>query len=97
MPLVSCSEVDPFTVTQSLAPSNDSAPPFRPAVVHVAPLSVPVFPLPETSATVGPLPASNEYAATSPPAAAAAVELLTAAVETKANVVSAATSVAARL
>ena len=53
------------TVTQSLTPSNESAPPFFPAADQVAPEIVPVWPRPEMSARVVPLPASKEYAAIS--------------------------------
>ena len=52
------------TVTQSLTPSNESAPPFLPAADQVAPEIVPACPRPEMSASVGPLPASKEYEAT---------------------------------
>ena len=47
-------------------PLNESALPFFPAVVHVAPTSDPVCPLPVASAVVVPLPSLNAYAATSP-------------------------------
>src|SRR5688572_24160439 len=54
------------TVTQSLTPSNDSAPPFLPAAACVAPEMVPVKLLPEASAVVVPLVSLKPYAATSP-------------------------------
>src|SRR3954447_12480286 len=52
--------------TRSLMPSNDSAPPVLPAAFQVAPLIVPGWFLPDTSASVLPLPASKLYTATSP-------------------------------
>ena len=54
------------TVTQLEEPLNDNAPPNLPATLHVAPLIVPLFPFPERSASVVPVPALKEYAATSP-------------------------------
>ena len=65
MALVRSSVLESLTVTQSLTPSNDSALPYLPLVVQVAPEIVPLFPLPEVSASVEPLPASKLYAATS--------------------------------
>ena len=53
-------------VTQSFCPSKTSAPPYRPAVVQVAPLTVPVWPRPDASAVVGPWPSPNAHAPTSP-------------------------------
>src|SRR3954453_1424565 len=50
--------------TTSLIPSNDSAPPVLPAAFQVGPLIVPGWFLPDTSASVVPLPASKLYAAT---------------------------------
>jgi hypothetical protein len=50
IPVVRSSELLSLTVTQSLMPSNDRALPYLPAVVHAAPLTVPPFALPETSA-----------------------------------------------
>src|SRR5258708_21796023 len=62
-------------VIQLEAPSNVSAPPNRPAAVHVAPPPiVPVLPLPDRSVTVVPVPSLNPYAATSPVCAAAGTE-----------------------
>ena len=52
-------EVASATVTQSLTPSNDNAPPYFPPVVQAAPEIVPVFPFPERSARVVPEPASK--------------------------------------
>ena len=66
MPVVRSSDAASATVTQSLTPSNDSAPPERPAAVRVAPRSCPVLPEPDASATVGPDASSNPYAATRP-------------------------------
>src|SRR5258706_1027000 len=59
-------DVVPGTVTSALDPLNTSAPPSRPAVVHVALLVVPLLPLPDASLADVPLPSSNEYAATRP-------------------------------
>ena len=47
-------------------PLNESALPFFPAVVHVAPTSDPVCPKPVASTVVLPLPSLKAYAATSP-------------------------------
>src|SRR5579884_4296935 len=58
-----------LTVTQAFVPLNDRALPYRPDVVHAAPEIVPVFPLPEASATVLPNPSLKLYAATNPDAA----------------------------
>src|SRR5258706_6187860 len=66
MPVVSRSEVAFGTVTCALVPLNTSALPNLPAVVQVAPLIVPVLPLPERSATVVPAPSLKVYAATRP-------------------------------
>src|SRR4051812_2441201 len=57
--------------TESLTPSNDSAPPVLPAVDQVAPVNVPGWFLPVTSGSVVPLPASKLYAATGLPAGGA--------------------------
>src|SRR5262245_43329000 len=54
------------TSTRSLTPSKDSAAPYRPAVVHVGPLSVPLFADGEESTACVPVPASKDHAATSP-------------------------------
>jgi hypothetical protein len=43
---------------------NDNAEPNLPEVVHEAPSTDPVFPLPERSKAEVPEPSSNEYAAT---------------------------------
>src|SRR5206468_13033752 len=51
-------------VTKALVPLNVKAFPYLPEVVHVAPLIVPLFPLPDASFTTVPLPSSNPYAAT---------------------------------
>src|SRR5262245_41915821 len=61
---VRSSELESATVTQLLVPLKDRALPNLPAVLQVALLIVPVFPLPEASATVEPVPASKLYAAT---------------------------------
>src|SRR5436190_10486172 len=69
MPPLSCSDVEFGTLTRALVPLNTSALPYLPAVAHVVAETVPVFPLPDESATDVPVPSSNEYAATSPPVA----------------------------
>src|SRR5258706_9995830 len=66
MPVVSRSEVAFGIVTRALVPLNTSALPNLPDVVQVAPLIVPVLPLPEISATVVPAPSLKVYAATKP-------------------------------
>lgn len=53
------------TRTYWVVPFSAIALPYFPAVVHVAPTSVPGCPLPDTSAVVVPAPSSNGYAATS--------------------------------
>jgi hypothetical protein len=64
--VVKLSELDALTVTTSFTPSNVSALPYRPAVVHVAPEIVPVLPFPEVSAVVVPVPSLKPHAATRP-------------------------------
>ena len=59
IPVVSCSDAALGTVTTALVPLNTSAPPYRPAAVHVAPLITPVLPFPEASTTVVPAPSLN--------------------------------------
>ena len=59
IPVVRSSALASATVTQSLTPSNDRALPNLPAVVHVAPLSVPVRLLGVMSTVVVPLPSLN--------------------------------------
>src|SRR3954468_18172576 len=54
------------TVTTSLTPSNESAPPNLPAVVRVAPEIVPALPRPDASVTCRPTASLNPYAATRP-------------------------------
>ena len=53
-------------VTNALVPLNVKALPYLHEVVHVAPLIVPLFPLPDASLTTVPLPSLNPYAATRP-------------------------------
>src|SRR5262249_48117922 len=57
----------------AFVPLNCNAPPNFPAVVHVAPLIVPVFPFPEMSVRTVPAPSLNPYAATRPVGAAVTV------------------------
>src|SRR4029453_9840481 len=66
IPLLRSRSLASATVTQSVTPSNESAPPFFPAADHVAPEIVPVCPLPVASAAVVPVPASKDQAATRP-------------------------------
>ena len=56
MPVVRSRSGTSVMVTQSLTPSNVSAPPYFPEPVQVAPEIVPVCPLPDASATVDPEP-----------------------------------------
>ena len=60
------SEAALATLTRFPVPLKLSALPWRPAVVHVAPVIVPTFPLPDASATIAPLPSPNAQAPTSP-------------------------------
>src|SRR4029077_5201821 len=66
MALVNCSDGALLMVTNALVPLKDKALPYFPEVVQVAPLMVPLFPLPDTSFTTVPLPSLNPYAATRP-------------------------------
>ena len=59
MPVVRSSDAESLMVTQSLTPSKERALPKRPWVIRVAPLMVPVLPLPEPSTTVEPLASSK--------------------------------------
>src|SRR4029079_13866819 len=65
-PVVRCRDALSGTVTQRPVPVNASAPPNLPVVVRVAPVIVPVLPLPERSDTVAPLVSSNAQAPTRP-------------------------------
>src|SRR6266498_2253413 len=53
-------------VTSALVPLKLKAVPYLPDAVQVAPLIVPLLPLPDTSVTTVPLPSLNPYAATKP-------------------------------
>jgi hypothetical protein len=64
IPLVNCSDGALLMVTRAPVPLKLNAFPYLPEVVHVAPLIVPLFPLPDASFTTVPLPSSNPYAAT---------------------------------
>src|SRR6266496_2002884 len=66
IPLVNCSEAALLIVTSALLPLKLKALPYLPDVVQVAPLIVPLLPLPDTSVTTVPLPSLNPYAATKP-------------------------------
>src|SRR5215471_15824199 len=74
IPLVRSSEAASGIVTRLELPLNCSAPPYLPAVDHVAFWTVPSLLLPDESAAFVPLPSSNEYCATSPLAAAVELE-----------------------
>ncbi len=67
IPVVRSSAAASATVTQSSAPSKESAPPKRPLPAHVAPAIAPVRPLPEMSSAEAPEASFMPYAATSPP------------------------------
>src|SRR5215212_5171416 len=54
------------TRTTLLVPLKLNALPWRPAVLHVAPVIVPTFPLPDPSAVVVPEPSPNAQAPTRP-------------------------------
>jgi len=64
--VVSCNEAELLIVTNALVPLKTNALPYLPELVQVVPLTVPLFPFPELSATVVPDPSLNEYAATNP-------------------------------
>src|SRR5262245_24857129 len=66
IPDVRSSEFESGTVTLSFTPSNDMALPCLPPALQRAPEMVPLFPDPDASATVEPVPSSKLYAATSP-------------------------------
>jgi hypothetical protein len=63
---VTFNDADPAMLTRLLTPLKSNALPYLPEGVHVAPLIVPVFPLPDASATVVPVPSLKLYAATNP-------------------------------
>ena len=60
MPVVRWSEAESLIVTCELVPLKTSALPYLPEVVHVPFEIVPVFPLPDLSVTVVPVPSSKE-------------------------------------
>jgi hypothetical protein len=64
--LVNCSDGALLMLTEALVPLKLKALPYWPEVVQVAPLIVPLFPLPDASLTTVPLPSLNPYAATGP-------------------------------
>src|SRR4051794_2014753 len=72
--VVRSSEFASATVTQSLTPSKDSAPPYLPPVAHVGPDSVPLLPDGDASLADVPLVSLKPSASTG---AAPAVTLLT--------------------
>jgi hypothetical protein len=59
MPLERCSEAESGMLTRALVPLKESAFPYLPLVVQVAPLIVPVLALPDASTTVVPEPSSK--------------------------------------
>src|SRR5690348_1934552 len=63
---VNCSDAVLPRFTKAVVPLNVSALPNLPAVVHVAPLSVPVLLFPEASAVVVPVPSLKAYPPTRP-------------------------------
>ena len=75
IPVESCSAAALGTVTSALVPLNCSALPNLPVAAQVAFEIVPLWPLPDASATVVPDPSSNAYAATSPDGPAGVVAL----------------------
>jgi hypothetical protein len=62
---VKLNDADAGTLTRSLDPLKLNAPPNFPGT-HVPPEIDPLFPFPDTSANVDPVPASNVYPATNP-------------------------------
>src|SRR3989442_1171153 len=66
IPVVRSSEAESGIVTRLDVPLNESAPPKWPALDQDVVETLPALPVPEASATVVPLPSSNEYAATRP-------------------------------
>src|SRR5436309_4148390 len=64
MALARSSELESFTVTQLFVPLNDRALPNLPFAAQVAFEIVPLFPLPDASPSVEPVPSSKLYAAT---------------------------------
>src|SRR2546430_16559868 len=77
IPVVSPNDAAFSTVTFAVVPLNTSALPYRPAAVHVAPLTAPVWLFPEASPTAVPAPSLNPHAATSPAIGAVVVGLAT--------------------
>src|ERR1041384_7879225 len=61
--VVTCNDGASGTVTSAVLPLNDSAPPYLPAAVHVAPVMLPVFPVPEASVALLPAPSSTAWPA----------------------------------
>ena len=56
MPELNCNEAELGTLIRAFVPLNESAPPYLPVAVQVAPEIVPVFPFPDESVTVEPDP-----------------------------------------
>jgi len=76
IPVVRCSDPESATETSDDVPLNDNADPNFPDADHVAPLTVPLLPFPDASATDDPDPSSNENATTKPGNAALSVSAL---------------------
>jgi hypothetical protein len=57
--VVRCSDTESGTVTRELDPLNDSAFPYLPEVVQVVFAAVPLFPFPEASLIIAPMPSSK--------------------------------------
>src|SRR5689334_13873323 len=66
MPLVRSSELASATVTRFEVPLKDRAPPYLPPAVQLAPVTVPLLPVPDASLATVPDVSLNENAATSP-------------------------------
>jgi hypothetical protein len=64
IPAVKCNDAASLTVIFAFVPLNTRASPYFPDAVQVAFEIVPVFPFPEASATVVPVPSLKAYAAT---------------------------------
>src|SRR5262249_28193298 len=64
IPFVRCRDAESATVTRSPVPLNERAPPYLPRAVRVAPVMVPLLPVPELSSTAVPLASPKSRAAT---------------------------------
>ncbi len=66
IPTLRSSDAESFTVTDELVPLKDNAPPNFPVFVQPPTLTVPLFPFPEVSRAMVPVPSSKPYTATGP-------------------------------